>query len=214
MLGHQPHRPPGRALHGAAGAQGHSGETGGVPGDGPRAGVRGGGVRHLLRQPGPGLHTGAVPGEDRLKSVPMCHIPCQDSQLTQLVHNSSNSVPRWTLERLGPGKIYTARIYVSHVTGRSHPVIIKVATHKESSRFLILPPEGCALDVSCFPINISCSDDLEHRDFPEEREKEEAGSLPLPLKIIMLSLVMIALILVVFSASVGAICRIQCKVRI
>ena len=81
---------------------------------------------------------------------------CQDSQLTQLVHNSSNSVPRWTLERLGPGKIYTARIYVSHVTGRSHPVIIKVATHKESSRFLILPPEGCALDVSCFPINISC----------------------------------------------------------
>ena len=80
----------------------------------------------------------------------------RDSQLTQLVHNSSNSVPRWTLERLGPGKIYTARIYVSHVTGRSHPVIIKVATHKESSRFLILPPEGCALDVSCFPSNISC----------------------------------------------------------
>jgi len=83
----------------------------------------------------------------------------QDSQLTQLVHNSSNSVPRWTLERLGPGKIYTARIYVSHVTGRSHPVIIKVATHKESSRFLILPPE----------------DDLEHRDFPEEREREGMG---------------------------------------
>ena len=80
---------------------------------------------------------------------------CQDSQLTQLVHNSSNSVPRWTLERLGPGKIYTARIYVSHVTGRSHPVIIKVATHKESSRFLILPPEGCALDIYCF-LNISC----------------------------------------------------------
>ena len=75
MLGHQPHRPPGTALQCPAGAQGHSGETGGVPGDGPRAGVRGGGVCHLLRQPGPGLHTGAVPGEDGRASVPVCHVP-------------------------------------------------------------------------------------------------------------------------------------------
>ena len=49
--------------------------------------------------------------------------------------------------------------------------------------------------------------------YEEDTELEESSSLPLPLKIIMLSLVMIALILVVFSASVGAICRIQCKVR-
>ena len=66
----------------------------------------------------------------------------RDSQLTQLMDNSSNSSPRWTLERLGPGKVYTARIYVSNVSGRSRPVMIKVATQKESSRFLILPPEG------------------------------------------------------------------------
>ena len=37
-------------------------------------------------------------------------------------------------------------------------------------------------------------------------------SLPFSLKIVMLALVLVALILVVFSASVGAICRIQCKV--
>ena len=65
----------------------------------------------------------------------------QDSQLTQLVHNASNSSPRWPLDGLGPGKVYTARIYVSNVAGRSQPVILKVATQKESSRFLILPPE-------------------------------------------------------------------------
>ena len=68
-------------------------------------------------------------------------LTCQDSQLTQLVQNASHSSPRWTLEQLRAGKPYTARIYVSNVAGRSQPVIMKVATHKESSRFLILPPE-------------------------------------------------------------------------
>ena len=41
-------------------------------------------------------------------------------------------------------------------------------------------------------------------------ENDEA--LPFPFKLVMLGLVLVALILVVFSASVGAICRIQCKV--
>ena len=57
------------------------------------------------------------------------------------------------------------------------------------------------------------SDELDLLQYEADTDMEESSSLPLPLKIIMLSLVMIALILVVFSASVGAICRIQCKVR-
>ena len=103
----------------------------------------------------------------------------QDSQLTQLVHNSSNSRPKWKLEGLSAGEQYTARlalacikdfakinflfninlsfshshnlvcinpinlfrIYASDVGGQSSPVMVKVSTHQESSRFLILPPE-------------------------------------------------------------------------
>lgn len=42
---------------------------------------------------------------------------------------------------------------------------------------------------------------------------EESQSLPFSLKVILFTLVTIALILIVFSASVGAICRIQCKVE-
>ena len=34
----------------------------------------------------------------------------QDSQLTQLVHNSSNSRPKWKLEGLSAGEQYTARL--------------------------------------------------------------------------------------------------------
>ena len=34
----------------------------------------------------------------------------QDSQLTQLVHNSSNSRPKWKLEDLSAGEQYTARL--------------------------------------------------------------------------------------------------------
>ena len=56
-------------------------------------------------------------------------------------------------------------------------------------------------------------DELDLLQYEDDTDQEESSSLPLPLKIIMLSLIMIALILVVFSASVGAICRIQCKVR-
>ena len=42
---------------------------------------------------------------------------------------------------------------------------------------------------------------------------DESQSLPFSLKVILFTLVTVALILIVFSASVGAICRIQCKVR-
>ena len=49
-------------------------------------------------------------------------------------------------------------------------------------------------------------------DILGEDENDEA--LPFPFKLVMLGLVLVALILVVFSASVGAICRIQCKVEL
>jgi len=119
----------------------------------------------------------------------------QDSQLTQLQHNSSNSKPKWNLEGLSPGKQYHARIYVSNVAGHSQPVLIKVATHQESSRFLILPPD---------------EEDADFEDSGSENV-DDSQVLPFPLKAIMFGMVMVALILVVFSVSVGAICRIQCK---
>ena len=62
-------------------------------------------------------------------------------------------------------------------------------------------------------LNFKNLDEHDLLQYEADTDLEESSSLPLPLKIIMLSLVMIALILVVFSASVGAICRIQCKVR-
>ena len=49
-------------------------------------------------------------------------------------------------------------------------------------------------------------------DLEEDSETEDDVSLPFTLKVILFSLLMVAFILIVFSASVGAICRIQCKV--
>ena len=49
-------------------------------------------------------------------------------------------------------------------------------------------------------------------DLEEDPETEDDVSLPFTLKVILFSLLMVAFILIVFSASVGAICRIQCKV--
>ena len=48
----------------------------------------------------------------------------------------------------------------------------------------------------------------------DDDEPDEDVSLPFTLKVILFSLLMVAFILIVFSASVGAICRIQCKVCI
>ena len=52
--------------------------------------------------------------------------------------------------------------------------------------------------------------EFDNLDILGEDDNDEA--LPFPFKLVMLGLVLVALILVVFSASVGAICRIQCKV--
>ena len=46
----------------------------------------------------------------------------------------------------------------------------------------------------------------------DDNADDEDVSLPFTLKVILFSLLMVAFILIVFSASVGAICRIQCKV--
>ena len=48
----------------------------------------------------------------------------------------------------------------------------------------------------------------------DDSETEEDVSLPFTLKVILFSLLVVAFILIVFSASVGAICRIQCKVTL
>lgn len=54
--------------------------------------------------------------------------------------------------------------------------------------------------------------DYNDLSFDSFDDGEESQSLPFSLKVILFTLVAIALILIVFSASVGAICRIQCKV--
>ena len=46
----------------------------------------------------------------------------------------------------------------------------------------------------------------------DDNQSDEDVSLPFTLKVILFSLLVVAFILIVFSASVGAICRIQCKV--
>jgi len=120
----------------------------------------------------------------------------QDTQLTQLVHNTSNSKPRWNMDRLSPGKQYMARIYASNMNGQSQPFLLRVPTQQESSRFLILPPE----------------ENMSEYDEGQDLESDEDVSLPFTLKVILFSLLMVAFILIVFSASVGAICRIQCKI--
>jgi len=122
----------------------------------------------------------------------------KDTQLTQLVYNFSNSKPRWNIHHLSPGNQYTARIYASNINGASQPLLIPVPTLKESSRFLILPP-----DENMVEFDDATSDD---------DEPDEDVSLPFTLKVILFSLLMVAFILIVFSASVGAICRIQCKI--
>ena len=62
VQGQQRGRAAGGGLSGPARPQADAGEAGAVPGDGARAGVRGGGVRHHLRHPGQGLRAGAVQG--------------------------------------------------------------------------------------------------------------------------------------------------------
>ena len=121
----------------------------------------------------------------------------RDSQLTQLARNSSQPVPRWRLPGLLPGRHYTARIYRRGPGGVSSPVLLRVSAHQEASRLLILPPE-----------------EETGLELPADRATDSAAesSLPFPFKVILFALLMIAFILVVFSASVGAICRIQCKV--
>lgn len=121
----------------------------------------------------------------------------KDTQLTQLVQNLSNSKPRWNMDRLSPGKQYMARIYASNINGESQPILVRVPTQQESSRFLILPPEE----------NMS-----EYDDDGDDTDNDEDVSLPFTLKVILFSLLVVAFILIVFSASVGAICRIQCKI--
>eukprot|EP00090_Calanus_glacialis_P003293 TRINITY_DN12433_c0_g1_i2.p1 TRINITY_DN12433_c0_g1~~TRINITY_DN12433_c0_g1_i2.p1 ORF type:complete len:894 (-),score=128.32 TRINITY_DN12433_c0_g1_i2:185-2866(-) len=122
----------------------------------------------------------------------------QDTQLTQLVQNLSNSKPRWNMDRLSPGKQYMARIYATNLNGQSQPFLLRVPTQQESSRFLILPPEE----------NMSEYDET----LDDDNADDEDVSLPFTLKVILFSLLMVAFILIVFSASVGAICRIQCKI--
>lgn len=121
----------------------------------------------------------------------------RDSQLTQLARNSSQPVPRWRLPGLLPGRHYTARIYRRGPGGVSSPVLLRVSAHQEASRLLILPPE-----------------EETGLELPADRATDSAAesSLPFPFKVILFALLMIAFILVVFSASVGAICRIQCKI--
>ena len=121
----------------------------------------------------------------------------RDSQLTQLVRNSSQPVPHWRLAGLLPGRHYTARIYTRGPGGVSSPVLLRVSAHQEASRLLILPPE-----------------EETGPELPADLATDSAAesSLPFPFKVILFALLVIAFILVVFSASVGAICRIQCKV--
>ena len=91
------------------------------------------------------------------------------------------------------------RIYASSAGGQSQPVTVRVSTTQtESSRFLILPPDT--------------EEDSFDYAAPDTGEPAPEESLPFSMKVVMFTMVMVALILVVFSASLGAICRIQCRV--
>ena len=91
------------------------------------------------------------------------------------------------------------RIYASSAGGQSQPVMVRVSTTQtESSRFLILPPDT--------------EEDSFDYAAPDTGEPAPEESLPFSMKVVMFTMVMVALILVVFSASLGAICRIQCRV--
>ena len=91
------------------------------------------------------------------------------------------------------------RIYASSAGGQSQPVMVRVSTTQtESSRFLILPPDT--------------EEDSFDYAAPDTGEPAAEESLPFSMKVVMFTMVMVALILVVFSASLGAICRIQCRV--
>ena len=61
-------------------------------------------------------------------------------------------------------------------------------------------------------VTFECADMSEYDATLDDENEDEDVSLPFTLKVILFSLLMVAFILIVFSASVGAICRIQCKV--
>ena len=88
-----------------------------------------------------------------------------------------------------------------------------IRSHQGSSSCLRKKVRGSKNQIHLDP-TLCILDSYDYND-PHSFDSFDGGeeSLPFSLKVILFTLVMVALILIVFSASVGAICRIQCKVR-